>query len=403
MFEKIPCICIPLVSNDKLHPSETTILALYLYFEDGTFNLVNFSHPDKPISDIQLNDVKLHPKSLVFNKKLLAYNGFDSGVDLNSYMQYYVDDTINVSEFYPKTFEYFYSKFYKDNSVGKIIPISKHIEFAENIILFVMSYYKSDRITESCISYSDDFVQVFRNIEQTPIMVDGVPHKQNYMWYTSTTRPSNSWNNFNFSAINKKDGSRSKITSKFNGGKLIQFDYDAFHVKLLAKILQYNFTKHPYEEIKEELGLEISYKEFKSLVFKNIYGNITDKFLQHPFFLRVQAMIDELYNEYTTNGFIESYFYKKRFRDIEDESPNKIFNYFLQSLETEYNVHKMKLISELLNEKKSTLSMYVYDAFIFDIHPDELDIIPVLTKVFETDDMTIKLSIGDDLNDIKEI
>jgi hypothetical protein len=361
MFEKIPCICIPLVSNDKLHPSETTILALYLYFEDGTFNLVNFSHPDKPISDIQLNDVKLHPKSLVFNKKLLAYNGFDSGVDLNSYMQYYVDDTINVSEFYPKTFEYFYSKFYKDNSVGKIIPISKHIEFAENIILFVMSYYKSDRITESCISYSDDFVQVFRNIEQTPIMVDGVPHKQNYMWYTSTTRPSNSWNNFNFSAINKKDGSRSKITSKFNGGKLIQFDYDAFHVKLLAM------------------------------------------FLQHPFFLRVQAMIDELYNEYTTNGFIESYFYKKRFRDIEDESPNKIFNYFLQSLETEYNVHKMKLISELLNEKKSTLSMYVYDAFIFDIHPDELDIIPVLTKVFETDDMTIKLSIGDDLNDIKEI
>jgi hypothetical protein len=403
MFDNIPCICVPITSNDKLHPSESTVLGLYIYFEDGTFRMVNFAHPDAAITDIRLSDIKLHPKSLVFNKKLLLYNEFKEGIDLNCYMQYYVDDTIVPSEFYPKAYDHFYPKLHTSKTVGKIIPLAKHIEFAENLILFAMSYYRPERVTDQCIAYSNDFVQTFQGIERHPVLVDGAFHKQNYMWYTATTRPSNSWDNFNFSAINKKDGSRSRITSRFDGGKLAQFDYDAFHIKLLAKILDYNFVNHPYEQLREELGLDNSYSEVKSLVFKNIYGKITDRFLQHPFFMRVQAMIDELYNEYTTTGFIESYFYKKRFRDIEDESPNKIFNYFLQSLETEYNIKKLKSISEVLDGKRSIFTMYVYDAFIFDIHPDEMDTVALLTKLFETDGMTIKLSIGDDLNDIKEL
>lgn len=403
MFEKIPCICVPITSNDKMHPSESDILALYLYFQNGETQLINFSHPDNVFSDIRLDEIRLHPKSLIFNKKLMLYKGFNDGIDLNSYLQYYVDETIISNDFYTKASEHFYAKLYKNSDVGKIIPLSKHIEFAENIILFTVTYYKPDKIADKCLMYSDDFSSVFHNIEKNSVLVNNTLHKQNYMWYTTTSRPSNSWNNFNFSAINKNDGSRNKITSKFDGGKIVQFDYDAFHIKLLAKILEYKFDRHPYEQIKEELNLDIAYAEFKSLVFKNIYGTITDKFLEHPFFLRVQAMIDELYNEYQTNGFIESYFYGKRFRDIQDSTPNKVFNYFLQSLETEYNVRKIKGISSLLNGSKSEFCMYVYDAFVFDVHPDEMYLIPILRKAFETDEMTIKLSIGDNLGDIKEI
>lgn len=401
MFQERPCICVPIVSNDKVHPSDTQILSLYLYFEGGDFHLVNFSHPDKVFSNVSLKDIKLHPKSIVFNKKALVYNGFTDGIDLSSYLQYYVDEIIHSDDFYPITVEKFYSKFYSSGDVGQVIPLSKHIEFAENIILYVLPYYKPEKISDKCLSYSDDFITVFHNIEKNPIFVDGVPYKQNYMWYTTTTRPSNAWNNFNFSALNKSDGTRNKIASKFEGGKLLQFDYDAFHIKLLAKILDFKFDKHPYEQIKEDLEFDITYSEFKSLIFKNIYGNITDRFLSHPFFMKVQAMIDELYSEYNTTGFIESYFYNKRFREIQEPTPNKVFNYFLQSLETEYNVRKIKGISPLLNGKKSVFCMYLYDAFVFDIHPDEMDIIPVLKKAFETDAMTIKMSIGDNFGGIK--
>ena len=45
--------------------------------------------------------------------------------------------------------------------------------------------------------------------------------------------------NFNFSAMNKRDGTRNKIRSRFDGGKIVQFDYDAFHIKLLAKVFNY--------------------------------------------------------------------------------------------------------------------------------------------------------------------
>ena len=223
------------------------------------------------------------------------------------------------------------------------------------------------------------------------------------MWYTATGRPSNAWDSFNFSAMNKKDGSRDKIRSRFDGGKIVQFDYDAFHIKLLAKILDYQFERHPYEQIKDELGIDMDYDQFKSKVFQNIYGTITPEFIVHPFFTTIQAMIDELYSVYETDGMVKSWFYEKNFRDIQNVTPNKVFNYVLQSLETEYNVRKIKSILPYLKNKKSVFMMYLYDAFVFDIHPDEMDLIYVLQSAFETDNMSIKIYVGEDFGHIKQI
>ena len=400
MFQDTPCICIPFLSNNNFHPSESEVVGLCLYFIDGTTWYINFTHPDARESDYTLDSIQLHPNSLVLNKKSMLYHGFDYGIDLNSYLHYYIHEHVNIQEFYTNVMENFYSRYYNSKKLTKIVPLSKLIEFAENIILYVLPYYKPDKISQECIEYCDDFTNTFKFIESNEIPVEDVMKNQNYMWYTATSRPSNSWNNFNFSALNKNDGTRNKIHSRFENGKIVQFDYDAFHIKLLAKILDYKFTKHPYEEIKEELGLDIPYDEVKSRVFQNIYGTITDQFLQHPFFQRVQAMIDELYQEYVEKGYTESYFYHKRFREIEDPTPNKVFNYFLQSLETEYNVRKLKTVLPLLNNRRTVLCMYLYDAFVFDVPSDELEFIPQLKRMFETDGMTTKCSIGGDFGSI---
>jgi hypothetical protein len=111
-------------------------------------------------------------------------------------------------------------------------------------------------------------------------------------------------------------------------------------------------------------------------------------------------MIDELYQEYIEKGYIESYFYHKRFREIEDPTPNKVFNYFLQSLETEYNVRKLKTILPMLQDQRTVLCMYLYDAFVFDVPPDEINLVSQLKRGFETDGMTTKCSIGDDFGSI---
>jgi hypothetical protein len=84
MFQDTPSICIPITTNQNFHPSQMEIVALYLYLQDGKTQLVNFSHPDAIPSEWKLEDIQLHPKSLVLGKKGLIYNGFNDGLDLNS-------------------------------------------------------------------------------------------------------------------------------------------------------------------------------------------------------------------------------------------------------------------------------------------------------------------------------
>lgn len=403
MFKDMPCVCIPLFSNANKHQSEIAVIGLYLLFTDRTEQYVNFSHPDESNSTLQLLDIQLHPKSLVFNKKALMYHGFNDGIDLNSYLHYNADDSITQREFYSKSVDVLSNKYFRSEDLGHIIPLATQLDYAKKMAQYVLKFYREWQLDDKCVAFCDDFVEIFYEIEKQKILVDGEWKNQNYMWYTTTSRPSNSWNGFNFSAMNKSDGTRNKIRSRFEGGKIVQFDYDAFHIKLLAKVLGYKFNGHPYEDIKKELRLEIEYDEMKSKVFQNIYGSISPQFIQHPFFQCIQAVIDEFYEGYKKDGVVKSWFYEKVFTDIQDETPNKIFNYILQSLETEYNVRKIKKILPLLSDMKSVFMLYLYDAFVFDIHPDEMNLVNILQSVFETDDMSIKIYVGDTFGDIKRI
>jgi hypothetical protein len=403
MFQDNPAICIPIISNMNNHQSEIGIIGLYLKFENGDDRYVNFTHPDQIKDDINLLDIRLHPQSLVFNKKIMINNGFNDGIDINSYLHYYATTIISPHEFYPKGMEVLSNKFYKIEDLGHVIPLANQLEWAKGIAKYVFRLKPFGFISQKCINYCNDFIEVFHEIEKNHIVVGDELKKQNYMWYTSTGRPSNAWGGFNFAAMNKKDGTRDKIRSRFEGGKIVQFDYDAFHIKLLAKILDYQFDYHPYEQIREELDINMDYDQFKGKVFQNIYGTITYEFMGHPFFQTVQAMIDTLYEQYKNGPEVKSWFYEKRFRDIQDVTPNKLFNYILQSLETEYNVRKIKTILPHLKEKESVFMMYLYDAFVFDIHPNEIYLIDILQRAFETDKMSVKIYIGDTFGGIKQI
>jgi hypothetical protein len=375
---------------------------MYFYFVDGTRRLINFSHPDKPIDSIALLDIHLHPTSLVLYKKNLLYLGFNQGIDLLSFLHYTEDEVLDLTLMYPKTMEIIYQRNRKHSEVNKIVPLSKLIEFANNVWVAAMPYHSSYRLTDKCIKYCNDFVMAFHEIEKNDIHIDDGTKKQNYMWYTATSRPSNTWDNFNIAALNKTDGSRDRVHSKFEGGKLVQFDYDAFHLKLLANMLDYKFEKHPYIQIQDDLNLVIGYDEMKVQVFQNIYGRITPEFLEHPLFLQIQAVIDELYESYLEKGFIESWMYEKKFIGIDNPNPNKVFNYFIQSMETEYNLHTLRTLLPVLAGQKTVLSMYLYDAFVFDVPPDEFYLIPILKTVLESNGMTVKLSIGDTFGSMHE-
>ena len=59
-----------------------------------------------------------------------------------------------------------------------------------------------------------------------------------YNPYTITSRPSNRHGGVNFSALNKKDGSRESFIPP-DGSLFLQFDYDNYHVRLIGKLIKY--------------------------------------------------------------------------------------------------------------------------------------------------------------------
>ena len=60
-----------------------------------------------------------------------------------------------------------------------------------------------------------------------------------YNPYTITSRPSNRHLGINYSALNKKDGSRECFIPQ-EGKKFVQFDYDAHHVRIIGKLIGYD-------------------------------------------------------------------------------------------------------------------------------------------------------------------
>ena len=50
---------------------------------------------------------------------------------------------------------------------------------------------------------------------------------------------------------------------------------------------------------------------------------------------------------------------------------NKLFNYYLQNLETERNILVMDKLNTLLEKYDTKLIMYLYDGFLFDCHKSD--------------------------------
>jgi hypothetical protein len=62
-----------------------------------------------------------------------------------------------------------------------------------------------------------------------------------YNLYNFTSRPTNSFNGINFAALNKDNGSREAFIPQ--NDILFEFDYEAYHPRILAKLIGYEFEE----------------------------------------------------------------------------------------------------------------------------------------------------------------
>ena len=53
---------------------------------------------------------------------------------------------------------------------------------------------------------------------------------------------------------------------------------------------------------------------------------------------------------------------------MSEMNPNKLFNYYLQSMETEYNMAMINEVNALLGPYDTKLILYTYDSLLFDFN-----------------------------------
>ena len=84
---------------------------------------------------------------------------------------------------------------------------------------------------------------------------------------------------------------------------------------------------------------------------------------------------------------------------------NKLFNYYLQALETEFTANRLNQLSYLLKEYKTCIILYTYDSVLFDVPIHEAkQILPNIKSCLEGDDFPVKCKVGNiysKMNDIE--
>ena len=188
---------------------------------------------------------------------------------------------------------------------------------------------------------------------------------------------------------------------------LVYFDYDAYHLRLIADKVGYTFPEGSvHKHMAEFYGVD--YEEAKRLSFQYLYGFIPQDVIEmNPYFSRVHDYIEELWKEYNSKEFIVSDIYNRRIykNNLSDMNPNKLFNYTIQLMETENN---MKVLSKLIPEIKddrSKLVLYSYDSFLFDFNmEDGLEYLEKVKNLLEQDGkFPVKVSWGLNYHEMTDI
>lgn len=398
-------ICI-LVNKIEFHYLTDTPLFVFLFdIETGKTYVINMAHSDYTVWDHtdtpDLSNIKLFSPT----KKAIIANNIKTDViiDLNFMLYPTKHKTFSFSDYILKEF-YLHKGRYKSFEIYPLSILIKMCKAACESLLEMVN--KVRPFIEDIQKFDDLYYKTLYKLEKNHIKFDSNFIYSDYNPYTITNRPTNSSYGINLSALSKKDQTRNKIESAFPNGNLVQFDYSSFHAYLLAKML--NFTIPPNGDVYMALNEAYSFSdgqtrnEIKLDFFKYVYGT---KNLNNPFFKKIEKFKDDLSAFFKDKGYVESFFLKRKiFFNIENGTQsNKIFNYFLQNAETEYNFLKLLSLNEFLQNKKSSIILYTYDSFLLDVHSDEYNIIDVIKNILEIDGIPVNIQIGSNYGVLHDI
>ena len=390
--------------NDNTHPLLAEIIALYLNIDNKGY-IIPFNH----LECINWDKEAILPMLVNYNFRVL-----DKKVALHSAPQLSYTDiqhTIPPTNNHTTQAHTWYYRKFPQTKVNKMIPIGKHLERCNNKYNEIIGYTSRKtneyvdnillptlyKLEQNGLKFNDKFDNYFTlKNKKYSIKDDHI-----YGWYnpfTTTGRPVNNFNGINFVGLKHDNGERDSFEP--DNDLFIEMDYDGYHPRLIGDIVGFLFEDNVHNTLAQIYfkSKEITpqqYKESKILTFRQIYGGIDKANLHHPFFRKTQDFINIIWEEFNKKGYIDVGSYRIKKDDHPKIHSQKLFNYYIQATETETNIRKIKDIQDYLQDKKTKLVLYIYDAFIFDFAKEDgkqtlIDIENMLSEKFP-----VKLKTGE--------
>ena len=394
----------PIWESISVHPHNDGLSLLYIYDIEGDREfLINFNNIDNHTTTLEKFNFDFNECYVYDNKSLLNHLSLDNSIDANL-VKYLQSNTPLKSNLTP-THLFYHRRFNNLNGVNNLIPISKHIEMISDVKDEFLKYYDLGGVEFDCVKKFENFyIKPLHLVEQNGInTTDGMEWTQ-YHPFTTTSRPSNNWGGVNYAALNKDDGSRDRFVSRFEGGKLVQFDYDAYHPRIIGKMVDEPIPMDVsgHQSLADMYG--VSYNDSKAITFRQLYGGVQREYMNIPLFSKVSHKIDRMWMEFNRRGYVTTPLGRKLSKDnLKDMNSNKLFNYMLQATETELNMKILSKVMDFLKDKKSKMILYTYDSYLLDIHSDDFDSLQNLKILIEGNGFPTKVEIGDRYSEMKSI
>jgi hypothetical protein len=139
------------------------------------------------------------------------------------------------------------------------------------------------------------------------------------------------------------------------------------------------------------------YDASKARTFAIMYGKTEDAG-NVEFFRKVKEYINHVYKGYLSQGYILSGSGKRIV--VEDSNPAKVFNYYIQCLETEVALDRISRIIDITRGSLTKPILYTYDAILLDLHRSDTALIPLMKDALESRGFPVRIYTGHDYNSL---
>jgi hypothetical protein len=366
---------------------------------------------------LALQNIFVHDK-----KRWLQTGGNNAVWDVKTLWWYTYGEAYDESHYPTAAHQFYWRRHTALDAVNCIVPLQQHMAMCQKIRHYAWPMCVNAKLSESYLQFNATYPKTFAKIESAGLAVDetfrmpelmheGRVYSQ-YHYHTTTGRPSNAFRGFNFAAMNKEDGTRAAFHSRFERGALVEMDFDSYHVRLIAKMIGYEL---PASSIHDYLGrfyfgvdelTDEQRDESKAITFRLLYGGIDREFLTIPFFAQVNDFVYKIWDKWKRTGCVETPILKRNIcrEGLQNMTANKLFNYYLQAVETEVSVRKLQQVQEMMEPYTSCMILYTYDSVLFDINYQEArELLPQIKAVLEQGNFPVKTKVGDIYDKIKTI